>query len=81
MRVARRVAARAARRRASFFHWGKDGSPLGLQQHHDEPGRLRVAGVATHDVDIGRAFVERLPRTGHALRETLAGDGVDAGIR
>ena len=78
MRTARRMAARC---RASFFHWRKEGSPLSLQQHHDEPGRLRVAGVATHDVDIGRAFVERLPRTGHALRETLAGDGVDAGIR
>src|SRR5882672_9317229 len=28
-----------ARRRASFFHRREDGSALGLQQHHDEPGR------------------------------------------
>src|SRR4051794_40010902 len=26
--------------RASFFHWRLEGSPLTLQQHHDEPGRL-----------------------------------------
>src|SRR5215469_11679700 len=42
-------------------HWRKDGSPLALQQHHDEPGRLRVAGVAPHDVNIGGPLVERLP--------------------
>src|SRR2546428_4932027 len=47
--------------RASFFHRREDGSPLGLQQHHDEPGRLRVAVLAPPDVDIGRTLVERLP--------------------
>src|SRR5215469_11248170 len=46
-----------ARCRASFLHWRKDGSPLILQQHHDEPGRLRVAVVAPHDVNIGRPLV------------------------
>ena len=60
MRVARRVAARAARCRASFLHRRNDGSPLTLQQHHDEPGRLRVAGVAPHDVNIVGPLVERL---------------------
>src|SRR5215469_4433325 len=52
--------ARGARCRASFFHWRKDGSPLTLQQHHDEPGRLCVAGVAPYDVNIGGPFVECL---------------------
>ena len=51
MRVAGRV---AARRQASFFDRRKDGSPLTLQQHHDEPGRLPVAGVAPHDVNHPR---------------------------
>ena len=50
------VRARGARCRASFFHWRKDGSPLTLQQHRDEPGRLRVAGVAPHDVNIFTAW-------------------------
>src|SRR5205814_10693140 len=53
--------ARGTRCRASFFHRRNDGSPLTLQQHHDEPGRLRVAGVAPHDVNIGWPLVERLP--------------------
>src|SRR6266851_5597225 len=50
-----------ARCRASFLHRREDGSPLGLQQHHDEPGRRRGTGVAPHDVHIGRTLVERLP--------------------
>jgi len=58
MRVTRRAAARC---RASFFDWHKDGSPLTLQQHHDEPGRLRIARVAPHDVNIGGPLVECLP--------------------
>ena len=59
------------------------GSPLGLQQHHDEPGRLRVAGVAPHDVNIGRPLVERLPclerdgRLAFQLHDDLAFEHVD----
>src|SRR2546428_6346578 len=49
-----------ARCRASFFHRREGGSALGLQQHHDEPGRLRVACVAPHDVNIGRTLLGRL---------------------
>src|SRR5262245_49001545 len=57
-RATRRVAAWC---RASFFHGRKDWSPLSLQQHHDGPGRRRVAGVAPYDVNIGGPLVERLP--------------------
>src|SRR5438045_1590614 len=31
------------------------------QQYHDEPGRLRVAGIPPHDVNIGGPLIERLP--------------------
>src|SRR4051794_16151375 len=69
--------------RALFFHRRKDGSPLTLQQHHDEPGRLRVAGVAPHDVNIGGALVERLPclerdgRLAFQLHDDLAFEHID----
>ena len=46
--------------RASLVHWRKDRSPLTFQQHHDEPGRLGVAGIAPHDVNIGGPLVECL---------------------
>src|SRR3954454_15335785 len=69
--------------RASFFHWCKDGSPLSLQQHHDEPGRLLAAGVAPHDVNIAGALVECLPclerdgRLAFQLHNDLAFEHVD----
>src|SRR5215471_7010558 len=69
--------------RASFLHRRLDGSPLGLQQHHDEPGRRRGAGVAPHDVHIGRTLVERLPcrerdgRLAFQLHDNLAFEHVD----
>src|SRR5215470_3753508 len=48
--------------RASLvLHRRLEGRPRGLQQHHDEPGRRRGAGVAPHDVHIARPLVERLP--------------------
>jgi hypothetical protein len=68
---------------ASLFHRREDGSPLGLQQHHDEPGWLRVAGVAPNDVNIGGALVERLPclerdgRLTFQLHNDLAFEHVD----
>src|SRR5215472_1985885 len=85
-KVPQRRRARTARCRASFFHWRKEGSPLTLQQHHDEPGRLRVAGVAPHGVNIGGPFVERLPglerdgRFAFQLHDDLAFEHVDEGI-
>src|SRR2546429_5271965 len=72
-----------SRCRASFFHRREDGSALGLQQHHDEPGRLRVAGVAPHNVNIGRTLVKRLPclerdvRVAFQLNDDLAFTDVD----
>src|SRR5215831_19649380 len=78
-----RVAAWAALCVASFFHWRLEGSALTLQQHHDEPGRLRVAGVAPHDVNIGGPLVEGLPclecdgRSAFQLHNDLAFEHVD----
>src|SRR5215213_8005769 len=71
------------RGRASFLHWRKDGSPLALQQHHDESGRLRVAGVAPHEVNICRPLVEslscfeRYSRLAFQLHNDLAFEHVD----
>src|SRR3954468_13969790 len=69
--------------RASFLHWCKDGSPLALQQHHDESGRFRVADVAPDDVNIGGPLVERLPclerdgRLAFQLHNDLAFEHID----
>src|SRR5262249_19199042 len=60
LRAATRTAAQKPS--ASFCHRREDGSALGLQQHYDEPGRPRVAGIAPHDVNIAGTLVERLPR-------------------
>jgi PPOX class probable FMN-dependent enzyme len=81
--VARSQLKGQARGRASFLHWRKDGSSPVLQQHHDESGRLRVAGVAPHDVNIRRSLVERLPcferngRLAFQLHNDLAFEHVD----
>jgi len=37
------------------------GAPLAFSSITTKPGRLRVAGVAPHDVNISRTFVEGLP--------------------
>ena len=68
---------------ASLVHRREDRSALGLQQHHDEPGRRRVAGVASHHVNVGRTLVERLPclerdgRLAFHLHDDLAFEHVD----